>query len=45
MAQRGTHWAHQTHPVGRTTPHPPPCIWVHPRDQSQTMALLTHTLQ
>ena len=37
--------AHQTHLAGHMTPHPPPHIWAHPHDQSQTTALLTHILQ
>ena len=45
MAHRGTRLACQTCPVGHMMPHPPPHIWVHPRDQSQTTALLTYILQ
>ena len=45
MAHRGTYLAHQTCPVGHVMPHPPLYIWVHPHDQSQTTALLTHILQ
>ena len=41
MALRGTRFACQTRPVACATPHPPPRIWVHPHDQSQTTTLLS----
>ena len=36
----GMHLSRQTCPVSHMMPHPPPCIWVHPRDHSQATTLL-----
>ena len=40
MAWKDTRSACQTQWVGRVMLHPPPHIWAHPRDQSQTTTLL-----
>ena len=44
-AHNGACLARQTRWVGHAMPHPPPCIWVHPHDQSQTTTLLNPYLQ
>ena len=36
----GMHLPFQTCPTSHMMPHPPPCIWAHPCDQSQATTLL-----